>query len=152
LNILNGESTILRLWDTPGTEYSTVTPANFFRDADICVGVFSFLDPETYEILKQQISNHEKAEGPFRALAIVESLSDLIRDEKIEEEKRKLADIETETGRKTFLVSSKEGTGVDELMQWIIENVGHIQKGEELTKEKSVEVGRNGGESGSGCC
>jgi hypothetical protein len=112
-------------------------PPNLVRNADICIGVFSACEPETYEILKQQISKHEEREGRFERLAIVESFSDLIPRE-IEEETRKLATIEKDTGRKTFLVSSKDGTNVDQLLKWIVQRLEAIGRGRKPATEKNV--------------
>ena len=106
----------LQIWDTAGQEKFRALGRNFYKDAYIICIVFDITNKQSFENVKEvwypEIQNYGEKNN---ILSIVGNKFDLYEDEEVNEKEIKF--FAEQIGGKYFLVSAKNGKGIDEMFK-----------------------------------
>ena len=117
----------IQFWDLAGQDHSPALTGLFCRDSD---GILVFCEATNKASLndtlkwKKSLTDNGILEDKKIKLVLVESKSDLLNPEDIQLEKKNLERFAAENGfEKSFLVSSKSGEGIDDTMNYLIDEI-----------------------------
>ena len=129
--IIDGLEINLELWDTAGQEKFRSITSLFYKDAMVCILVYDITIKESFDQLKTYWYNSVKEKGMKDALlAIVGNKSDLVEQEEVNQ---KDAQSFSESIDAVFkVVSAKEGIGIENLFDKILEKFKESKFMEEL--------------------
>ena len=110
----NNKKVRLNIWDTAGQEKFRSLGRNFYKDAFIICIIFDITNKQSFDNVKQIWYPEIKKYGEkYNILSLVGNKCDLYEDEQVEE-----SDINSfaeEIGGKYFLVSAKNGNGIEDM-------------------------------------
>ena len=106
----------LNIWDTAGQEKFRSLGRNFYKDAYIICIIYDITNKQSFknvqEIWYPEIEKHGEK---YKILAIVGNKCDLYEDEEVEE--KDINSFAEKIGGKYFLVSAKNGNGIEEMFK-----------------------------------
>lgn len=117
---VNGKKVRLNIWDTAGQEKFLSLTRNFYKDAVIIILVYDITNRQSFEDLKNiWYPEIQKYGEKTKILAIVGNKSDLYEEEVITE--TELLSLSEELGGINFLVSAKNGNGIELMFKILAE-------------------------------
>ena len=118
----DGETMLFKVWDTAGQErYRGITKI-YYRDVAVAFLVYDVSDSSSFagvEYFYDDLRNHTASEP---VCFVIANKIDL-ESEADEDFTQRVESFVTEKGLLTFAVSAKEGTGIDGLLEALVENV-----------------------------
>ena len=143
----SGDQT-LQIWDTAGAERYRALNSVYYHNAMGGILVFDLTSRQSYESLESWISEFTQLAQPGAIVAIVGNKVDLLptAEERVKpDEGEKWA---KSRGLRYFSTSAKDGTGIDQLREYIVTSVPQLkvcQTSIDLTQKKTEKESK-------GCC
>ncbi len=137
---LDGKIIRVKIWDTAGQERYKALTEGYFRNAQGVLIVYDVTNEETFEHLKYWIPSVKKHIDIKQIPAII--LGNKIDETKREVTKEKAINYAKEEGIKYFETSAKDGTNVEESINYLVKKVMKININNEM-EENSFKIGEN---------
>ena len=137
---LDGKTIRVKIWDTAGQERYKALTEGYFRNAQGVLIVYDVTNEETFEHLKYWIPSVKKHIDIKQIPAII--LGNKIDETKREVTKEKATNYAKEEGIKYFETSAKDGTNVEESINYLVKKVMKININNEM-EENSFKIGEN---------
>ena len=116
----NGKKVRLNIWDTAGQEKFRSIGRNFYKDAYIILMVYDITNKQSFEDLKSVWFPEIQQFGEkYKIIAIVGNKSDRYEEENVSESE--LTSFSKELGGTNFLVSAKNGNGIELMFKILAE-------------------------------
>ena len=116
----NGKKVRLNIWDTAGQEKFRSIGRNFYKDAYIILMVYDITNKQSFEDLKSVWFPEIQQFGEkYKIIAIVGNKSDRYEEENVSESE--LNSFSKELGGTNFLVSAKNGNGIELMFKILAE-------------------------------
>ncbi len=116
----NGKKVRLNIWDTAGQEKFRSIGRNFYKDAYIILMVYDITNKQSFEDLKSVWYPEIQQFGEkYKIIAIVGNKSDRYEEENVSESE--LNSFSKELGGTNFLVSAKNGNGIELMFKILAE-------------------------------
>ena len=134
---LDGKIVRVKIWDTAGQERYKALTEGYFRNAQGVLIVYDVTNEETFEHLKYWIPSVKKHIDIKQIPAII--LGNKIDEIKREVTKEKALNYAKEEGMKYFETSAKDGTNVEESINYLIKKVMKININNDM-EENSFKI------------
>jgi small GTP-binding protein len=137
----------LNIWDTAGQEKFRSLGRNFYKDAFIICIIFDITNKQTFDNVKEiWYPEIQKYGEKYNILSLVGNKCDLYEDEEVEE--NDINSFAEKIGGKYFLVSAKNGNGIEEMFKTLAKmylNPNFKDKLDESrgSRENSVKLDKN---------
>ena len=143
----NNQKVRLNIWDTAGQEKFRSLGRNFYKDAFIICIIFDITNKQTFDNVKEiWYPEIQKYGEKYNILSLVGNKCDLYEDEEVEE--NDINSFAEKIGGKYFLVSAKNGNGIEEMFKTLAKmylNPNFKDKLDESrgSRENSVKLDKN---------
>ena len=143
----NNKKVRLNIWDTAGQEKFRSLGRNFYKDAFIICIIFDITNKQTFDNVKEiWYPEIQKYGEKYNILSLVGNKCDLYEDEEVEE--KDINSFAEEIGGEYFLVSAKNGNGIEEMFKTLAKmylNPNFKDRVEEArnSRENSVKLDKN---------
>ena len=143
----NNKKVRLNIWDTAGQEKFRSLGRNFYKDAFIICIIFDITNKQTFDNVKEiWYPEIQKYGEKYNILSLVGNKCDLYEDEEVEE--KDINSFAEKIGGKYFLVSAKNGNGIEEMFKTLAKmylNPNFKDKLDECrgSRENSVKLDKN---------
>ncbi|RLV92162.1 ADP-ribosylation factor-like protein 2 [Spathaspora sp. JA1] len=130
INTLNYKGYTLNMWDVGGQSTLRAFWGNYFDKTDVVIWVIDGLSlerlNESFKELREKVMQQDRLVGAYLVLAI--NKVDLVPEKNWEHLKREVTeyldmekqDVSGNSNYNVCLVSGKKGSGIDEVLNWII--------------------------------
>ena len=143
----NNKKVRLNIWDTAGQEKFRSLGRNFYKDAFIICIIFDITNKQSFDNVKEiWYPEIQKYGEKYNILSLVGNKCDLYEDEEVEE--KDINSFAEEIGGEYFLVSAKNGNGIEEMFKTLAKmylNPNFKDRVEEArnSRENSVKLDKN---------
>ena len=129
---IKGKEINLQIWDTSGQERFQSITKNFFRNADGIIFVFDITKEDSFEHIKNWLTNSEDCKKDFKKILVGNKL-DL--EEEREVNKERMEKFAEKSNMKCFEISAKRGVNVELIFREIAELILANKTDEEIKNE-----------------
>jgi len=149
MTLKSGKVVKLQIWDTAGQDRFRAITKNYYKGANGIILIYDVTSIQTYENVKNWISQIREEASPNVIIYIAGNKIDLEEERKIKtEEGQKLAE---ELGLPFFETSAKTGVNINESFEDLVEKIDVVySKLEEKTGGNKVKVYQ--AKTKKGCC
>jgi len=149
MTLKSGKVVKLQIWDTAGQDRFRAITKNYYKGANGIILIYDVTSIQTYENVKNWISQIREEASPNVIIYIAGNKIDLEEERKIKtEEGQKLAE---ELGLPFFETSAKTGVNINESFEDLVEKIDEVySKLEEKTGGNKVKVYQ--AKTKKGCC
>lgn len=133
----NNQKLRLNIWDTAGQEKFRALGRNFYKNSYIICLIFDITCRQTFENIKEIWYPEIKQYGEkYNILSIVGNKCDLFEEEEVKEEEAR--DFANQIGGQYFLVSAKNGNGIDVMFKTLANNFLNASFKDKIDELKTI--------------